>query len=99
MSVAICEPETPVARPRSGDVLLTVIIPVYNEAGTIDRLLKRVVAVSCQKQIILVDDGSTDQTPLILDRWQRLPGVEIFHHPQNRGKGAAIRTALEKARG
>jgi dolichol-phosphate mannosyltransferase len=78
--------------------LLTVIVPVYNEAGTVDRLLQRVLAVPCQKQIIVMDDGSTDQTPLILERWQAHQQVEILRHPHNRGKGAAIRTALAKAR-
>src|SRR5260370_2297737 len=52
-----------------------------------------------QKQMIVVDDGSTDQTQLILEQWHGHPGMEILRHPHNRGKGAAIRTGLEHARG
>src|SRR5439155_14051539 len=52
-----------------------------------------------KNQIVVVDDGSTDETPLILGAWQGYRHIEILRHPQNRGKGAAIRTGLEKARG
>jgi glycosyltransferase involved in cell wall biosynthesis len=80
---------------------LSVVIPVYNERQTIELLLKRVEAVPYDKEIILVDDASTDGTREIL---QRLAGdyrdqVHLVLHPQNRGKGAAIRTAIEHVTG
>lgn len=77
---------------------LTVIIPVYNEKETILALLERVRAVEIPKQIILVDDGSSDGTREILGQLD-LPGVLVIMHDRNRGKGAAIRTALSQVRG
>ena len=79
--------------------LLSVIIPVYNERATIHELVTRVEAVPIPKEIILVDDGSTDGTREILEGWQGRPGFQIFFHQRNRGKGAAIRTGLAAARG
>jgi glycosyltransferase involved in cell wall biosynthesis len=104
MSIAATEPVVtrPDFRPAPGHQehqLLTVIIPVYNEAATIDELLHKVLAAPYQKQIVVVDDGSTDQTPLILEGWKGHPQVELLRHPHNRGKGVAIRTALDDACG
>ncbi len=79
--------------------LLTVVVPVFNESGTIDTILRRVVSAPYIKQIIVVDDASTDATPDVLRGWQSHPQVQVLVHDHNRGKGAAIRTALEKARG
>jgi dolichol-phosphate mannosyltransferase len=79
--------------------ILTVIIPVYNEAKTIVQLLFCVLAAPYSKQVIVVDDGSTDETAKELAIWRENPQVEILKHPTNRGKGAAIRTGLERARG
>jgi len=79
--------------------LLTVLVPVYNEAQTIDELLKRVLAAPYPMQVVVVDDGSTDGTAARLAAWESESGVEVWHHPTNRGKGAAIRTGLEHARG
>ncbi|HVA48840.1 MAG TPA: glycosyltransferase family 2 protein [Pirellulales bacterium] len=81
------------------DALLTVIVPVYNEAATVDELLRRVVDVPLEIQVIVVDDGSSDGTTAILERWEGHPLVELLAHTRNRGKGAAVRTALEHARG
>ena len=80
---------------------LSVVIPVYNERQTIELLLKRVEAAPYEKEIILVDDGSTDGTHEILERLARAhrDQVHLFLHPQNRGKGAAIRTAIEHVTG
>jgi len=77
---------------------LSVIIPVYNEAATLPELLKRVMGVPVEKEILIVDDGSTDGTREFLDRITDT-GVSIFRHEANRGKGAAIRTALPHTRG
>lgn len=79
--------------------LLTVIIPVYNEVATIDTLLSRVVASSIRKQVIIVDDGSTDGTSEKLMAWKLSTDLEILSRDRNLGKGAAIRTALSRARG
>ena len=80
---------------------LSVIIPVYNERHSIELLLKRVEASPHEKEIILVDDGSTDGTREVLERLARdhRDQVRLFLHAQNRGKGAAIRTAIEHVTG
>lgn len=81
--------------------LLSVLMPVYNEMGTIEAIVERVLAVEIDKELVMVDDGSTDGTREWLREYeQRAPeDVRIFFHPQNRGKGAAIQTAIENARG
>jgi dolichol-phosphate mannosyltransferase len=82
---------------------LSVIVPVYNEAVTIAELLDRVLAVACRKQLVIVDDGSTDATRAVVDDWRSRQGsadkVQLLTHPVNRGKGAAIRTGLAGVRG
>jgi len=78
--------------------LLTVIVPVYNEAATINALLCRLQhGPYPDKQIVVVNDGSTDRTERILENWSRVHGVIVLNHPRNCGKGAAIRTALRLA--
>lgn len=77
---------------------LTVIIPVYNERGTILELLSRVQAVGIEKEILIIDDGSTDGTRELL-RTVSAPDVEVFYHPRNQGKGASVRTGIARARG
>ncbi|HSS45408.1 MAG TPA: glycosyltransferase family 2 protein [Thermoanaerobaculia bacterium] len=78
---------------------LSVLIPVYNEARTIDEILRLVAAVSIEKEILVVDDGSTDGTRDILAKWEGRDGVRVLLHPHNLGKGRAIRTAMAEARG
>ena len=90
------------SRPSSREYLLSIMIPVYNEANTLAAVIDRVRAVPVQegvhKEIIVVDDGSTDGTGTILTA---LDGddIRVVRHPQNRGKGAAVRTALEHVTG
>ena len=79
--------------------VLTIIVPVYNEVETLGELLQRVLAAPYDKQLILVDDCSTDGSTEILEAWTEHPQVELFRHSKNRGKGAAIRTGLAHARG
>lgn len=79
--------------------LLTVIVPVYNEAATIDELLRRVIAIPLDMQVVVVDDGSSDATTSVLEGWEGHQFVELLAHSRNRGKGAAIRTGLDHARG
>ena len=80
---------------------LTVAIPVFNEKDTVMELLRRVQAVPVQTEIILVDDGSSDGTRELLktDVENRYPNVRVVYHEQNRGKGAAIVTAIGHATG
>jgi dolichol-phosphate mannosyltransferase len=79
-------------------VKLSVLIPAYNEAPTVESLVHCVASVDVEKEIIIVNDGSSDGTGDILDLLD-IPGLRVIHHPQNRGKGAAIRTAIAAARG
>jgi len=76
---------------------LSVLIPVYNEEPTIDKLLAAVVAVDIDKEIVVVDDCSTDATAAHLAFWS--DKINLLSHPVNRGKGAAVRTALAAATG
>ena len=78
---------------------LSVLIPVYNEVRTIDDILRLVVAEKTDKEIIVVDDGSTDGTRDKLAAWDGKDGVRVILHEKNSGKGRAVRTAMEAARG
>ena len=80
-------------------VLLTVIVPVYNEARTVEELLRRVLRAPLYKQVIVVDDASSDGSGEMLERWREAGRIELVCHEYNRGKGAAIRSGLERARG
>lgn len=77
---------------------LSVIVPVYNEQATIEEILNRVLAVEMDLEILVVDDASTDGTREYLNSLAH-PKIKIIFHPQNRGKGAAIRTGLDQATG
>ncbi|WP_153558848.1 glycosyltransferase [Roseimaritima sediminicola] len=80
---------------------LTVAVPVYNEAATVSRLLDRLYAEPTSKEIIVVDDGSTDDSGALIAEWMpkreslNSQTTRIVHlsHRANRGKGRAIRTA------
>jgi glycosyltransferase involved in cell wall biosynthesis len=76
-------------------------MPVYNEAGTVKQAIDEVLGadVGMDYELIVVDDGSTDGTREILDRGEWPARVRVLHHASNRGKGAAVRTALGVARG
>ena len=76
---------------------LSVIIPVYNERNTITEVIRRVQAQPYETEIIIVDDASTDGTREALQQTDWPAGVHVFYHEKNRGKGAAIRTALPVA--
>ncbi len=80
---------------------LSIIIPVYNERSTVELVLKGVEATPYEKEIIFVDDASTDGTREILTRLanDHREQVRLLLHPENRGKGAAIRTAIEHVTG
>jgi glycosyltransferase involved in cell wall biosynthesis len=79
--------------------LLSVVIPVYNELRTLEALLARVEAVDISKEIILVDDGSTDGTRDLLAQYQDREGYRVIFQPKNQGKGAALATGFRHATG
>ena len=79
---------------------LSVVIPVYNEVATIAHILECVNSVEIDKEIIVVDDYSTDGTRSALEQLKdRFPNVVVFHQPFNMGKGGALRRGFEAARG
>lgn len=78
---------------------LSVIIPVYNERSTIREILAKVEAVPIAKEILLVDDGSTDGTRDFLDLLRDRPGYVVVFQPRNLGKGAALREGFRRATG
>src|SRR4030042_76502 len=77
---------------------LSVLIPVYNEEATLAEVVRRVAEVDLEMEIIVVDDCSTDGTPEVLSSLKQ-EGLVVLTHDVNRGKGAAIRTALAAASG
>ncbi|RMF09704.1 MAG: glycosyltransferase family 2 protein [Candidatus Neomarinimicrobiota bacterium] len=78
---------------------LSIIIPVFNEIHTLPECLRRVEAVNLEREILIVDDGSTDGTRQYLESLPPAEHRSVFFHERNRGKGAAIQTALPHARG
>jgi len=81
---------------------LSIIVPAYNEARTIREILRRVREApleGMEREILVVDDGSTDGTRELLQEEERQGHIFAFYHPENRGKGAAVRTGLEHAKG
>lgn len=78
---------------------ISVVIPVYNEQGTIREIVERVAAVPLEKEIIVVDDYSTDGTPAELKKMEEEGLIRLFRHEVNQGKGAACRTGISKVEG
>jgi glycosyltransferase involved in cell wall biosynthesis len=76
---------------------LSVVIPVYNEVKTLERIVAAVRAVPIEKEIILVDDCSTDGSRALLQELEKLPDVRAFYHAVNQGKGAAVRRGVAAA--
>ena len=77
---------------------LSVVIPVYNEKNTVEEVLRQVRAVDLGREIIVVDDGSTDGTREILEKISD-PEIKIIFQPRNFGKGAAIRRGIQEVTG
>jgi glycosyltransferase involved in cell wall biosynthesis len=76
------------------------VIPVYNEVETIKEIVSRVQAVDLEKEIIIVDDASTDGTrELLQEDTFSLENIRVLYHDHNQGKGAALRTGFESATG
>lgn len=79
--------------------VLSVVIPVFNERGTVAEVVDRVRASGLPTEIILVDDGSTDGTRELLASWRDQPDLKIVLHETNQGKGAALKTGFAQASG
>ena len=81
---------------------LSVLIPVYNERDTVREIVQRVRSVDLgglEREVILVDDGSTDGSREVLAELAEWPDVRVFYHHVNQGKGASVRTAIYRATG
>jgi glycosyltransferase involved in cell wall biosynthesis len=78
---------------------VSFLVPAYNEAATIEALLDAVWRLDLDKQIVVVDDGSTDDTGDIVERWRAGREAVILVSQRNRGKGAAVRAAIPHADG
>jgi glycosyltransferase involved in cell wall biosynthesis len=81
------------------DLTLSVVVPVYNERATLREIVRRIREVPIRKEILLVDDGSTDGTRDILKELESDEDIRVLYHEKNRGKGAALRTGFAGATG
>src|SRR5689334_19995778 len=80
-------------------VRLSIVIPVYNEAATVGSLVDRVRELSVDKELIIVNDGSSDGTRDALRRFESMERVTVHHSPVNLGKGASVRIGYALAKG
>ncbi len=78
---------------------ISVVMPVFNEVKTLREIVKRVEDVNLEKELIIVDDCSTDGTRNILKAMERNPGIRVFYQERNMGKGAALRTGFKNITG
>jgi len=78
---------------------LSIVIPVYNERDTLHILISKVEAVDFMKEIIIIDDYSTDGTQDVLKKYEGQENIQVLYHERNKGKGAALRTGFSKAQG
>ena len=81
------------------DPLLSVVMPVFNERGTIEEIIDRVLAVKMRVELIVVDDVSTDGTTEILEQLQKTRGFVLLRQARNGGKGAALRRGFTAVSG
>src|SRR5918996_2580761 len=86
-------------RGELADPLLSVVMPVYNELGTAEEMIRRVLAVPLRTELIVVDDHSTDGTRELLVRLQKDLGFTLLLQPRNQGKGGALRRGFEAVHG
>ena len=78
---------------------VSIVIPVYNEEKYLPLIIRRIIKVNIPKEIILVDDGSTDGTRELIENELREKVDKVVYHPFNQGKGAALRTGFKHATG
>ena len=85
----------------AGRALVSVVVPVFNEAATVGQVVEELIALGLRLEILLVDDGSTDDSPAVLARLaERHAEVKVAaRSPQNRGKGAAVRRGIDESTG
>jgi glycosyltransferase involved in cell wall biosynthesis len=86
----------------AGQPLVSVLVAAYDEEATVEEILRRVADLPLRTEILAVDDGSRDGTGLLLRRLEaegEIPGLRVLGHSRNRGKGAALRTAIAASRG
>ena len=78
---------------------VSIVIPVYNEEATLAKILSRVNAIPLRKQIVIVDDCSSDGSRDLLRKLERNPDFQLVFKEKNEGKGAALHTGFEHAKG
>src|SRR5205823_2843857 len=93
-----CPPATPELT-LPANFKLSVVIPVYNEQATIRQVIENVAALPVAKEIIVVDDASTDGTRQVLAECEQTSDISVIYKPRNEGKGAALRTGFRRVTG
>ena len=84
----------------TGRMLVSVVVPVYNEAATVADVVEELLGLGLRLEVLLVDDGSTDDSPRVLARLaERHTEVRVLTQPANRGKGAAVRRGIDDSTG
>ena len=78
--------------------LVSILVPAYNEAATIEHVLRRVCELELRREVLVVDDGSKDGTPDLAEGLG-IDAVRVLRHERNQGKGAAVRTGIQASRG
>ncbi|MBI5756475.1 MAG: glycosyltransferase family 2 protein [Nitrospirae bacterium] len=80
-------------------MMLSIVIPVYNEVNSIREIIQRVMEVDLDKELVIVDDYSTDGSRDVLKSMEKGPNIRVFYHDKNKGKGAALRTGFRNVTG
>jgi len=82
------------------DIVVSAIVPVYNEATTVKAVVERLQEVPLRVEVVAINDGSSDGTGKVLDALHETGSIQkVIHHPKNRGKGAAVRAGIQAATG